>query len=341
VCLTRLKRAAEALPHLERALELATNDANVVKHKGVAHRALEEWQAAAACFRRALSLNPKMADAHLLLADVLERLADPTAAFAAYERFLELTAHMASPQVTHAKQRVAALRGSLGGTTSPPSDAREQIATGQRHVAEGRLEQALAAFKAAEQAALADPAGPFLRGNVLLQMGRAREAAQAFEEAVRRDATMSGAWCNLGYCQMLEGEFAPALRSCDQAARLAPEDAQVWLNRANALCELQRPEEALRSAERALELAPSSHEAWGNRGRALAMLGRLDEALVAFERGCELGPTNATHWVNRATVLAKLGRADEAVPHLRRALHIDPTQPLARQLSVALFGAME
>ena len=341
VCLTRLGRAEEALESFDRALELTPGDGSVIKHKGGALRALERWEEAASLFRRALQANPELTECHALLADAQEMMGQGEQAVISFERFLERSGNTISPQVTEAKQRLAALRAQKPAGAAEGARAQSKLAEAEALKAQGKLEAALHCL---DEAARLDPAGPeapFHQGNILLQLGRIAEAGQSFQEAVRRNPRLAAAWCNLGYCQMRVGQLDGALQCLDRAVALDPRDAEAWINRSNALCELGRIVEGLESADRALAIDPKASGAWGNRGRALGTMGRIDEALRAFEKGCELAPDNAMQWANRAMALAKLGRLKEALACVQRALHIDPDHDLGNQLLAAIRAQLE
>ena len=341
VCLTRLGRTEEALESFDRALELTPGDGSVIKHKGGALRALERWEDAASLFRRALQADPDLTECHALLADAQEMMGQGEQAVASFERFLERSGNTISPQVTEAKQRLAALRAQKPAGAAEGARAQSKLAEAEALKAQGKLEAALHCL---DEAARLDPAGPeapFHQGNILLQLGRIAEAGQSFQEAVRRNPRLAAAWCNLGYCQMRVGQLDGALQCLDRAVALDPRDAEAWINRSNALCELGRIVEGLESADRALAIDPKASGAWGNRGRALGTMGRIDEALRAFEKGCELAPDNAMQWANRAMALAKLGKLKEALACVQRALHIDPDHDLGNQLLAAIRAQLE
>ncbi len=65
------------------------------------------WKAAAGRFEEATKWNPGLAEAYFLLGQAREKLKDPAAARAAYEKFLELEA--GSKQAAEARRRLAKL----------------------------------------------------------------------------------------------------------------------------------------------------------------------------------------------------------------------------------------
>jgi tetratricopeptide (TPR) repeat protein len=64
-------------------------------------------------------------------------------------------------------------------------------------------------------------------------------------------------------------------------------------NRANTLCELNRPAEAVTAFDRALRLAPDDPDILNNHGNALLTLNRIAEALASYDRALALRPHDA------------------------------------------------
>jgi predicted O-linked N-acetylglucosamine transferase (SPINDLY family) len=99
---------------------------------------------------------------------------------------------------------------------------------------------------------------------------------------------------------------------------LKPDFAAFHNNRANALRELQRPEDALAAYERALQLQPGLEEAELG---GIAMLWRLERADAALRRCADVirrRPNDAKLLHLRARILIDLERPQEALEDLRR-----------------------
>jgi tetratricopeptide (TPR) repeat protein len=81
---------------------------------------------------------------------------------------------------------------------------------------------------------------------------------------------------------------AEALRWLEQAARLAPEDPRIPMEKGRVLLESGSPEMALAEFGRALALNPADANAVNNRGVALLRLGQRDAAIADFRRALQL-----------------------------------------------------
>ncbi|HEY1336021.1 MAG TPA: tetratricopeptide repeat protein [Bryobacteraceae bacterium] len=97
---------------------------------------------------------------------------------------------------------------------------------------------------------------------------------------------------------------AKALEVLNEAAKLAPYDAQVPAEIGKTLLAEGQPDAALPEFGRALALDPHDARNYNNRGVALAMLGQTDAARQDFERALQIDP-NLTETKQN---LAKLGR---------------------------------
>ena len=156
VTLTRAGRAAEAMPHFEEALRRRPG-ADIHFNLGVALAALNRTVEAEKHLHAALALEPELAEAHAQLGRLAERTGRNEEAKTQYDRALTL-----NPNHAEAHRRLGLLAA-----------RREDFAAAERHFT------ALAVIRPDDADAHAN------LGNVLLLTGRAKEAAERFETALR------------------------------------------------------------------------------------------------------------------------------------------------------------
>ncbi|HUG35886.1 MAG TPA: tetratricopeptide repeat protein [Candidatus Limnocylindrales bacterium] len=106
---------------------------------------------------------------------------------------------------------------------------------------------------------------------------------------------------------------------------------RAYLNRGQALLQLERMDAALADFDRALALRPGLAYAHLNRGLAYIRLRRYPEALVAFDEGlahaAEMPPrARARAHSNRAGLYLLMGRSNEAIADLAQAASLDPAR---------------
>ncbi len=97
-------------------------------------------------------------------------------------------------------------------------------------------------------------------------------------------ATARG-WYNLGYALAERKERAQAIVAYENAAALAPEEADAHVNLAGLLLRERRIDEAARHAEQAIRINPGLGEAYMNLGLARQIQGRATEAMAVYQRG--------------------------------------------------------
>ncbi|HEY0137574.1 MAG TPA: tetratricopeptide repeat protein, partial [Nannocystis sp.] len=109
-------------------------------------------------------------------------------------------------------------------------------------------------------------------------------------------------------------EAASLLR---RAVELAPGDAALWQQLAQALLAAADPNEALLAVDRALAIQPGLAAAHFERGLVVVHVDP-GAAAEAFARAAELGHQPLQARTNHATCLAMIGRRDEALQILER-----------------------
>ncbi len=177
----------------------------------------------------------------------------------------------------------------------------------------------------------------FLLAGVLLQQGRNAEAEQELERVLQIAPDHVGALTNLGNQRLARGD--PAVDLLQRARTLAPHDAHVTFNLANALRQEDRLEEALAAYDEAVAVEPSFAAAWLNRGLVLRRLGRHEAQIRSFLRAAELEPGNPSAHANLGIVFVELGMFDEADLAAGQALRLLPGNgDLQRLRARALVG---
>ena len=96
----------------------------------------------------------------------------------------------------------------------------------------------------------------FRKGVALAEKGRWNEALDLFNQALRLDSSLAGAWNNRGTCLFHLGRLAEACRSYEIALELDPRNALLHKNYGSVLLALGRYDEAVKAFEEALRLEP-------------------------------------------------------------------------------------
>jgi tetratricopeptide (TPR) repeat protein len=169
-------------------------------------------------------------------------------------------------------------------------------------------------------------------GAALWNRGRAPEAIEMIDAALKSRPDYPEALCLGGFILGEAGQIDAALRFYDRAIELRPDFLVALANSGKLLFGLRRFDAALGAFDRTIAIAPANADAWNNRAGALRELGRLDESLAAFHEALQLRPDFPEAMLNCASVLMKLDRHEEALWAYRRA------KALKQDFGAALCG---
>ncbi|MBI5300426.1 MAG: tetratricopeptide repeat protein [Deltaproteobacteria bacterium] len=162
-----------------------------------------------------------------------------------------------------------------------------------------------------------------MRGIVLGELNRNKEALAAYDRAIAIDPNFASAHSNRGNALSELGRNKEALAAYDRAIAIDPNFTLAHSNRGVVLRELNRNKEALATYDRAIAIDPNFAFAHFNRGNALSGLGRNKEALDAYDRAIAIDPNFASAHFNRGNALSGLGRREEALAAFKRAHELD------------------
>jgi len=191
----------------------------------------------------------------------------------------------------------------------------------------------------------------FAKGNLLVRMGRHKEALYCLRNAATFDHDNPSILYNLGIEEFTAGnskrgreylvraaqlghEKAPraleAIKSGEPIAFSSSEQAEGsaivdHVRRGMVSVHEGRYDDALIDYNRAIELAPDFGHTFTLRGVVYEKQGRHDLALADHNRAIELSPDNAIAYYNRGVAQEQLGQASQAFQDYSRAIDLDPT----------------
>jgi tetratricopeptide (TPR) repeat protein len=162
-----------------------------------------------------------------------------------------------------------------------------------------------------------------------------RKATELLDEAVKRDPSFFGAYCQLAYAHetlyaVFGFDHTPARLALAEAAlqaatRLRPDAGETHLARAEYLYYGHRDYSgALAELEIARRSLPNDPRIFATTGFILRRRGQQEEGLRNLQRAVELDPRNFSILQQIALSYQQLGRYAEAIAALDRALNIVP-----------------
>lgn len=266
----RLGNVDEAIPELQRAIELSPRQARVHLDLGQACQLEGDSGRAINHYARAVELEPGLDAAARALCELL-----------------------ASEQRNHEAE--TQLRRLL---TRLPNDAELHHALGSVLAARGKTSEAAERFRYALELRPSSSTTHNNLGLMLLRQGKADDAARSFEEALRLDPEYAEAYNNRAVVFARQGDIQRANEHYRQAIRLAPADYRAMNSLAWNLA--TATDDAVRNGPEALQLAElltrkidaENAGYWTTLSAALAEVKRFDEARQAADHALQLSLTN-------------------------------------------------
>ncbi len=245
---------------------------------------LGSYAEAAAAYRKAIALDPTIAEAHFNLGNVLCEMNESAAALDAYRQAIAVR-----PDFVEAYYNLA---DTLAGN--------------------GRLDEAAASYrKAVEiQPSIGDIHNNL--GTVLIELGAFDEAIASLQKAVELSPASGEAFANLGTALKHAGRMDDAVSALKQASTLLPGSADAPFNLGMALMQSGRHEEAEAAYRQAMSLAPDMPRLYPSFGSTLMALGRHQEALDLCDAYLERMPAERSVLAFKAVLLEEMGRNADA-----------------------------
>ncbi len=229
-------RHAEAVEHIQRALDLGSRHTGLYNNLGAALRALGRNDEAIVALRQSLDLDPRNAGAWNNLGNALKETGQLDQVQAAYQRAVELDPKLADAhdnlarlfQSQHAIDR--AIHHYRQSVQHKPHNPRSHNNLGTLLLLAGQREAALHAF----DTAIAQQPGYARawnnRGTALRELGRPIEAEEAFRRALDLDATLYEAANNYGEVLGVQGRADEGLAILERVVSQTPDQAPIHSN---------------------------------------------------------------------------------------------------------------
>ncbi len=239
---------------------------------------------AADAYRRAIQLDPTLAEAHYNLGTVLSGRKDALGAMAAYRRAIELR-----PDFFEALFN-------LGDTLSYL----------------GLLDEAADCYR---RAAELEPSAAGVHNNLgstLIELGRHEEAVEVLQRAVTHAPDIGELHTNLGSALKHAGRFDEGLAAQRRAVDLSPESAEAHFNLGAALAGIGSHDAAESSYRQAIALQPATARLYTYLGSSLMAMNRHDEALALCDAFLAERPTDRSILAFKVVLLEETGESDAA-----------------------------
>jgi tetratricopeptide (TPR) repeat protein len=183
----------------------------------------------------------------------------------------------------------------IRGSQDPPAQS-PAFAKGERLMAIGKFDAALAAFNQALQSNPKDYVSLCARSGLYARRGEYDRAVADASEALTQAPQLQPAYSNRGFAYYRKGLLDQAMADYEKALKLVPNDAVAMISRGWCLIHLGKFQESIKDFDRGIASFPGW--IWGTCGRGFALLkmGERERARADAERMVELDPRLALHF---------------------------------------------
>jgi tetratricopeptide (TPR) repeat protein len=187
-----------------------------------------------------------------------------------------------------------------------------------------------------------DPVGLYLKGRIALAEKETLQAVGLFQEAIGRDATLTGPHLYLGLIRSAQGQVEPAQKELREATRLSPDNETAHLALAKLYLQQQKPAEAEKEAWQALRLRPASLDAAVLYGDALVAGKNWAKAEEVYGAIIRQLPRQPIGYVKMAVLHKRQARPAEAAQFFSQALVQAPSNlAILQEYLVALIASKQ
>jgi tetratricopeptide (TPR) repeat protein len=294
---------ARVLTRVDPAKSLQTADqavaagaASAAAHDGRGAALLRQGRAAdaAAAFRKALELDPKLVRARLGLASAL------------------IAEKKATEAVAEARK----------ATTESPETAEGHAVLGLAMVAENPKAWG-EAIAEAQEAAFKNPKNAEVQVAVAQLFeadNRFDQAAQAYERALAIDPGFAAARVAIIDAKFRKGDLDGAIVDTRALVKANPESGDAQAKLGELLLRKQDFASAVAPLEKAVQLLPGSADAAYYLGRAYQFTGKVKESLAPYKRAAELAPTNLDYRTTYGLLLGMNQQYDAGAAELQKVV---------------------
>ncbi len=300
----RGNRADLALPELERAVELAPDNAEFLKNLGNARKATGNLEGAVASYRRSLRVAP----------DYLPVLYN-----------LGLTLHEMN-RLDEAEQHFRRVH------ELDPRDADALFHLGALLSRRSRFPEAAEKYREALRLA---PDNPYLWMHLGMACrevpGEAEDSVRSLRRSIELEPGLAEVHYQLGLTCKRLGRIEEAIGFYRKALELRPDSSEAHNDLGNILQDEGRLEEAVEHYRKAIGLSPGYAVAHNNLGGALIRMQRVDEAIGCFRKAIQLQPDLADAHLNLGSSYSLRGGREQALDCYGTALRLRPDSAPARE----------
>ncbi|MFH1226517.1 MAG: tetratricopeptide repeat protein [Planctomycetota bacterium] len=300
----------EAIKSYNKAIELYPEYGWAYINRGAAYSNKGEWDKAIADYSKGIELNPKFVTSYYNRGVAYNKKGEWDKAVADYTRTIELD----------------------------PKHAGAYCGRGSVYDGKNELDKAIADYDRAIELDPRYTQARCNRGNAYSKKGELDKAIADYNRAIELDPGYTEAYSNLGVTCEQKGDLDKAIEYYTRAIELDPRHTQARCNRGNAYSRKGEWDKAIADYNRAIELDPRYAPVYCNRGRIYYQKGALEQAIADWTKAIELDPKEMTSYCNRGVAYNNRKEFEKAMADFKKVLEFAPNHPEAAQIRQTIEG---
>ncbi|MCG3211393.1 MAG: Photosystem I assembly protein Ycf3 [Anaerolineae bacterium] len=206
---------------------------------------------------------------------------------------------------------------------------------------EARYTAALDACSCATELAPNYADGYAYLSEVLADRGEWFNARDTAQQALDIDFQSFAAHFNMGYVNEIQGRYAQAVQSYENAIKLAPNLATAYIAAGRSYYWLGNLNRAIELYRQAIRLSPTNPEAYDRLGWAYHTNGEYSRAIDALEQGLAVDPTYDKAWGHLGLVYYTRQNFEKTIEILPKAISLTEGQFLRRAREVEIRAEIQ
>lgn len=350
VALAELGRTTESISEFQKAVDLSDAFPSAHFHLALAYERTGQIQPAVHEYETVLRLQPGNADARYALSGLCWRLGDRDGAIVLLRQTIRENVPFAAEAwqnlgleldgVGRLDEAVAALKAALA---LAPQAAASYTVLGRIQTEKGDFRAAVESLKRAVTLAPGDGECHYTLAEALRLSGDLDGAAAEFRRAINLNPQASKSHRQLGIVLRQQGDYDGARRELEQAVAIDPNDAQADYYLGSVRLKLDDTDGAIAALARAVDLNGYDSASRLALATALSKAGRDSESEEQSHKAEALKQLEANAGQSRVLLGSAMehldrGDIDSAIGELRQAVKISPEYPDAQtELALALL----
>jgi tetratricopeptide (TPR) repeat protein len=297
-----------AYQYREQALQLEPQQATAEEHLdlGDVCRQQGKIEAAIACYRRSLTINPSYAPAYQRLGELLLKTGQEQEALAIYQQALE----------------------------DLPEEAGLRYQLCQIWTKQQQWTEAIACYRTAAKLQPNHSQAYHHLGDALRQQQLWQEAVAAYHQAIELNPNFTWSYYNLSLALSQLGKWGEVITCHEKITELEPNfwdnnqtDFELHHQLGDLYFQQQKWREAIQAYGQATKLKPDSSWSHYNLGRSLLELERWAEATQSFRQAIQLDPSFGWAYYHLGESLSEQKEWDQAIAAYRQAVELESDIP--------------